>query len=212
MKNTLLRLLPLLALVFVFSSCQKSEDLRPGDRSSSSSTISSTQLQQNIIFQYAEFDEEGNMNNGWVVMKDGSVRNYQYESGEWNATNHSCSANDMLRLEASVGEKIGSVDIDELNENFDKIDAASHFVSVPKVNDETSPYIAFFAYKANDPPSQEATAGSCNYDTEGSSNFNSPYFSQILLSMEGGMQLVNQVEAAKEILTWLEAVHNEVYF
>lgn len=214
MKNLLPRILPLFVLVFVLAACQKSEELRPNNQYTDDRVVDPTAaIQQDIVFQYAEYDGKGNMNNGWVIMKDGTIRSFEWNEEEWDVSSQSCSVNDMLKLEAAVGDQIGTVDLEALVDNFGKIEAAARFIPILEVHDEAMPSVAFFAYKAVNTNNHESGGDGCsNSDMDGHSAFGSPYFDQVLLSMKGGIEASNESSAAQQIYTWLEHIHEEVYF
>lgn len=211
MKRTLLRFLPLLALIIVFSSCKKDNDLDlEGFRNQlSAAEFIDKYVDQKIVFQYGEMDDAGKMEQGWVINREGKVMGFRFETSQ-ASEGHECSFDDMTKLEGAVTEELGTVSLDDLVAHFKMVEAAAITNPVWEASQGKESTV-FYAYASRSPSNHNNTSNnSCNTDYEGDSPFISPYYLQILLKKEGARLVNNHSEQAKKIMDWLEDVQIEV--
>lgn len=211
MKRLVLQFLPFLALLIVFSSCKKDNDLDlEGLRNQpSAQEFIDKYVDQKIVFQYGELNDAGKMEQGWVINSEGKVMSFRFETS-WESEGHDCSFDDMAKLENAVVEELGRVDLEELVANFKLIEAAA-IANPAWESSEGSASTAFYAYAKRSPDNHnDSSNNSCYTDYEGDSPFISPYYLQVLLKKEGARLVNNHSEQAHRIMDWLETVQTEV--
>lgn len=191
----------------MFTACQKEELTRPSSGSILyQNTNSLKSLHQYVIFQVGELNENGDLQKGWVITRDGEIRNFEFEEHAWDPSESGCSLTEMDILSLTVGEKIDQVNLEELTNNFKKIEAASLEKPALNVVDQTETSIAFLGYIVDPNPPEDAEIGNSAANAGVGHNCKDPYFAKVLFSVEGGTEATNETAAAAQILAWLKGI------
>ena len=207
MKRHLLRFLPYFALPLLLAACQKEPDLGINNFTNQPTAQEFIDLyvDQKIIFQYGSLNEDGRIEQGWIIDRTGKVSNVAFDASGWSNAGEECSLNEMGRLENAIQEEIGTVDLDELVAHYKLINAAS--LSNPFYEEvRGADADVFYAYAKRNVNAYNNYGGSCSSDHQRMA----PYYRQVLLRREGATTVDNDSEQGKAILQWLQQVQQEV--
>lgn len=194
----------------MFPSCEKSELLPMGGKSVSTPSNPSLNAllnsHQKIIFQVGELNENNKMEKGWLMTNDGDIHTYQLEPDQaWSPELPSLSYLELKMLKRSKVDQIGTVSIEKLLSNYEKIDLAAQNNTILETENENhtdKPYVAYIAYKINPEVGLSCDARDSRTD----------YYHQIILSIERNTIKFNPEVAATEILAWLKEIEQELSF
>ncbi len=207
MKNHLHLSLALTLLCFLFSACEKTESIVYRGGGSFDTKLSYLDDVFHLtIFQYAEIDASGENVRGWVINRGGEIRSFETEITNWDPASMKLDLDQLVtpaHLSSMNGDLLDRIPMAELAKYYKKIEKTftdDVEINVENPHDQSS--VAFIGYVTDETDHTEDCPG------DGST---ANYGRQVVISIDGGVNLKNETEAAKELLEWLDIVNEEIY-